>query len=159
MGELIEIYQQVMALPNLQYLYEDNKRIFIMENCKFKKPKIESMKLQFNKNSIYSEAQNAIQELINFERRLQGQTTPGLKHKKSSRTKEPTILQVNLNEHYKKHYKSTSSTNQNKKEKSIICIKTPKLSKEKSQEKKEGDKKDDKESQLSGMQASILITI
>lgn len=40
MSELMQIYEEVMSLPNLQYLNEDNKRIFIMENCKLKKPKI-----------------------------------------------------------------------------------------------------------------------
>jgi hypothetical protein len=29
-----------MSLPNLQYLHQDNKRLFIMENCKIKKSKI-----------------------------------------------------------------------------------------------------------------------
>ena len=37
--ELMQIYEEVMSLPNLQYLNEDNTRIFIMENCKIKKPK------------------------------------------------------------------------------------------------------------------------
>lgn len=50
-----------MALPNLQYLSEDNKRLFIMENCKFKKSKVDSPKLQLNKTIIYSEALTTIQ--------------------------------------------------------------------------------------------------
>ncbi len=29
-----------MYLPNIQYLHQDNKRLFIMENCKVKKCKI-----------------------------------------------------------------------------------------------------------------------
>lgn len=81
------IYNEVMGLPNLQYLNEDNKRVFIMENCKWKRPKVESLKVHFNKISAYSETQSAIQELIAFEKKLQGQATPSLKQKKSSRAK------------------------------------------------------------------------
>ena len=40
MEELLKIYHELMKMEDLKYLHEDNKRIFIMENCKQKKPKI-----------------------------------------------------------------------------------------------------------------------
>lgn len=46
--------------------------------------------------------------MIAYEKKLQGQNTPTLKSKRSGRNKQPTILQVNLNEQYKKHYKNFS---------------------------------------------------
>ncbi len=46
------MYDEVIGLPNLQYLYQDNKRLFIMENCKFKKSKIDNAKLMFTKMGV-----------------------------------------------------------------------------------------------------------
>lgn len=78
-----------------------------MENCKFKKSKIDQAKLTFNKMGVLVEINTVVQNLINFQKKLQGQSTPVLKAKKSNRLKEPTILEVNLNEQYRKHFKST----------------------------------------------------
>lgn len=53
--------------------------------------------------------------MINYEKKLQvqGQLTPGLKSKKSTRNKQPTILEVNLNQQYRKHFKSSLDLNNN----------------------------------------------
>lgn len=45
--------------------------------------------------------------MFSYEKKLQGQSTPTLKTKKTIKNKEPTVLEVNLNEQYKKHFKNS----------------------------------------------------
>ena len=40
MEELLKMYHELMKMEDLKYLHQDNKRIFIVENCKQKKQKI-----------------------------------------------------------------------------------------------------------------------
>lgn len=67
-NELEFIYEEVINLPNIQYLNEDAKRIFLVENCKFKKPKnsaiqdfLSQNKLTYNKLTSYNELVSSIQ--------------------------------------------------------------------------------------------------
>lgn len=60
-NELEYIYEEIINLPNIQYLNEDAKRIFLVENCKFKKPKnsainefLSQNKLNYNKLTSYN---------------------------------------------------------------------------------------------------------
>ena len=41
-------------MSDLKYLHEDNKRIFIVENAKQKKSKVDTPKLSFSKVSAYT---------------------------------------------------------------------------------------------------------
>ena len=63
--ELEKIYQEVMQLSNFDYLEEDNQRVFIVENCKWKKFKIDNHRLELQKMSIYQDIITMVQSYYN----------------------------------------------------------------------------------------------
>ena len=49
MHELLDLYDGLTNMSELEYLREENRREFILKNCDQKKPKLDTPKLQFSK--------------------------------------------------------------------------------------------------------------
>lgn len=115
MEELYKVYRETEKMGEIEYLGSDQKRVFILENCRFRKVKVEVEHLAFERIGELQDLAILFQEGVAREKKEspkkqkelvlsnkqshreepQGNNQNNLV-KRKSKNKEPAVLEVNL---------------------------------------------------------------
>lgn len=129
--ELRTMYDELIKMDDIEYLHEENKRKFIMDNCRSKKIKGVNEHLEFHRVACLQDIAKGIEEMVVYERKktlsngsnLLGESPMLIK---MSSKESPTVLEVNLSEQYQKH-QAAKQQRRSKPIKSTITINSERM--------------------------------